>query len=98
MQHAVPQPSRAPRANVNTTCVHRSTGREKWGTLRIEWEGADEELRWYAHMVLLMSARVCQQCGAPGTRLAILMPTISLRLAWRVGARRWFASGPRRRR
>ena len=23
-------------------------------------------------------------------RLAILMPTVSLRLAWRVGARRWF--------
>ena len=31
-------------------------------------------------------------------RLAILMPTISLRLAWRVGARRWFAPGPTGRR
>ena len=27
-------------------------------------------------------------------RLAMLMPTVSLRLAWRVGARRWFVPGP----
>ena len=31
-------------------------------------------------------------------RLAILMPTISLRLAWRVGGRRWFAPGSTGRR
>ena len=31
-------------------------------------------------------------------RLAMLMPTISLRLAWRVGARRWFAPDPTGRR
>ena len=27
-------------------------------------------------------------------RLAMLMPTVSLRLAWRVGARRWLVPGP----
>ena len=27
-------------------------------------------------------------------RLAMLMPTVSLRLAWRVGARQWFVPGP----
>ena len=27
-------------------------------------------------------------------RLAMLMPTISMRLAWWVGAGRWFAPGP----
>ena len=31
-------------------------------------------------------------------RLAMLMPTVSMRLAWRIGAQRWFAPGPRGRR
>ncbi|MBE0548147.1 MAG: hypothetical protein IH627_10945 [Rubrivivax sp.] len=42
--------------------------KEKFGTLRFYLRNASEEQFHYVHMAEVMSSRVCEICGAPGTR------------------------------
>ena len=45
----------------------RATGvKEKFGILRISSTGGDAHIAALEHFALLVSARTCQRCGAPG--------------------------------
>jgi hypothetical protein len=41
--------------------------KEKFGTLRFYYHGGDEYIRGLVGMAEAMSARTCEECGAPGT-------------------------------